>query len=463
MTLPDLANITISDEPADIKKKYDGRFEIVSTTAFLLGVPEHVFKSDTHPIDQEIFDKLSGHEPAILIRKLSELRTSLLLSFNKIISANEFSYWGSACLSYGIPVDNFTFLQEQGIRVRQNARRPIDTIIDINSIIQDRINNCKDLLPEWLNWEYYRNIFIMPGGCSEIGEKRSAAEYHARRNMFPYKVYMNWSLETDFPILFNDKTFTEALYKMNNDEFVDAHYVSDLSVKSEKALNTFIEESEKTMVCVDCENADPFLFEATLRHLSKDNLNKLSKIVFYYDKNASMAWREVSKFMDADIEVCEVARIRDHKSLTDMSLSLDVCKEYYENNIDSVILVSSDSDYWELINRLDNVKFLTLVERDKISSALKEALINTGVYYCYADSSYSGEKNGLREKIVFNMIQERISAVALPNVKECLDEALCECRIHLSEEELSAWEKKLLKNFTASITPEGKIDFKFNL
>ena len=47
--------------------------------------------------------------------------------------------------------------------------------------IANRINNCKNLFPIWLNWSYIRQLFIMPGGTTEKGAKGAAADYYAHR------------------------------------------------------------------------------------------------------------------------------------------------------------------------------------------------------------------------------------------------------------------------------------------
>ncbi|ETP71626.1 Protein of unknown function DUF88 [Lachnospiraceae bacterium JC7] len=62
----------------------------------------------------------------------------------------------------------------------------------------------------------------------------------------------------------------------------------------------------------------------------------------------------------------------------------------YSNDVDSFVLVSSDSDYWGLMEALPEANFLVMVEHEKCSYALKEELIQHGIFYCcYIDDFQS--------------------------------------------------------------------------
>ena len=40
-------------------------------------------------------------------------------------------------------------------------------LADINKLITQRINNVKDIFPDWIRWDYIRPLFIMPRGQKE--------------------------------------------------------------------------------------------------------------------------------------------------------------------------------------------------------------------------------------------------------------------------------------------------------
>jgi hypothetical protein len=43
-----------------------------------------------------------------------------------------------------------------------------------------------------------------------------------------------------------------------------------------------------------------------------------------------------------------------------MALAARTCQEVYKNGVDSVVLVSSDSDYWASIQTLSDIDFMVL-------------------------------------------------------------------------------------------------------
>ena len=64
----------------------------------------------------------------------------------------------------------------------------------------------------------------------------------------------------------------------------------------------------------------------------------------------------------------------------------------YKNDVDSFVIVSSDSDYWGLISSLPDAHFLVMIEREKCGPDMKEALADSGIFYCYLDDFYPTER-----------------------------------------------------------------------
>ena len=56
------------------------------------------------------------------------------------------------------------------------------------------------------------------------------------------------------------------------------------------------------------------------------------------------------------VEHMMIERVKQNKSLVDVMLISRTCQEHYKNNVDSFILVSSDSDYWGLISSLQDAR-----------------------------------------------------------------------------------------------------------
>ena len=64
-----------------------------------------------------------------------------------------------------IPQEALEQLGFDGIHLnRQSGQKLTQRVIELNKLISDRINNCKSIFPEWLNWNYIRDLFIMKDG-----------------------------------------------------------------------------------------------------------------------------------------------------------------------------------------------------------------------------------------------------------------------------------------------------------
>lgn len=238
---------------------------------------------------------------------------------------------------------------------------------EINRLLSDRINNCRDLFPIWISWEYIRELFITPNGLTEEGTRDAARLYYSHKDLYPYQMYINWFPSSEGNILYSDKKFAVLLYRWHNDEFTDFSKVSDAGDFIKGGIYDFLEQSIKSAVVVDCENSDPYKLCATLRNLGGDVLEKISKIVLYDDVHSASAWRILSSYVSCPVEHIMIDRVKKTKSLVDIRLTAGACKEFYQNNVDSFILVSSDSDYWGLISSLPDARFLVMVERESVS------------------------------------------------------------------------------------------------
>ena len=106
-----------------------------------------------------------------------------------------------------VPTDAIMYLSSVGINIVRGSNRMLyEYVIDINGYISDRINNCSKLFPIWLNWQYVRDLFVMPNGRTQEGTRAAAEAYYSNRMNYPYQSYINWKVEPDQGnILLNDK------------------------------------------------------------------------------------------------------------------------------------------------------------------------------------------------------------------------------------------------------------------
>ena len=327
----------------------------------------------------------------------------------------------------------------------------------MNRLICDRINNCKKLFPLWINWDYIKALFVMPDGLKEDGTRVAADIYYSHLLFYPYQMYINWQPEEVGNILYNDKKFVTLLYSWNNDYFTEYSKVSDAGSYIKGSIYEFIESSEKTVIVVDCENSDPYKLCATLKNLDHEYTQKIASIILFDDVHTASAWRILDSFTAIHVEHMMIERVKQSKSLVDVMLIARTCQEHYKNNVDSFILVSSDSDYWGLISSLPEARFLVMIERENCGPDLKNALLNAGIFYCYIDDFYSGNAEDIKLGALFKEMERYIDQTVRLNINEMFSAALKVTRIEMSSSEKNQFIAKYLKSMQMEITDDGDV------
>lgn len=432
-------------------------YMVVSKLAYLIGVPQRIFENDHEPPKMEWYKKLDVDKNARIVRHLCILRTAIERSFGKIFQAMMYDMKNLHSMEEWIPQDSLRQLMEDGITVEKANCKPNQYIIDINKLICDRINNVKSLFPIWLKWDYIRELFIMPGGLSEAGIKNAAADYYANKAKYPYQVYMNWAYMDSGNILYNDKKFVRLLYEAHEDYFTDLSKVSDAGEKTKAGIYNFLEESDRVALVVDCENSDPYKLYATLNNLDQEALlDKIAKIILYDDVHTTSAWGILERFTEIPIEHNVIERVKENKSLVDIRLTTGTCREYYQNNIDSFILVSSDSDYWGLISAMPEVRFFVMVEYAKCGPDIKNALINSGITYCYIDDFCTGNSNEIKTVAVLSEVRAALDQAFHININTLLEEAYTATRADMSTAEKEQFYNRYIKPMHIVIAANGE-------
>lgn len=447
----------ISQECGQDRVHYkDSTFVIVSTVAYLIGVPKRIFDIEAEPPQPEIYDKLENDKNARIIRNLCRLRTDVERNFGKIHAQMSSEYKGLASMPDLVPVECITQLSNDGVQLKSH-RKLTQHVIELNKLISNRINNCKDLFPIWVNWEYLKAIFIMPDGLNEAKLRDAANEYYDNYNFYPYQMYMNWPPSDAGNILFNDKKFVTLLYYWNNDEFSDFSKVSDVSSETKNSIYDFIEDSGKTVFVVDCENSDPYNFCAALKNLDEKYLQKISKIILFDDVNTTAAWESLESFTSVPVEHRIIERIKLNKSLVDIKLAVETSREFYENNVDSFVLVASDSDYWGLISSIPDARFLVMLEHEKTGPDIKNALYNSGIFYCFIDDFYSANSQDIKISVLLKETRRYLDRSVQVNVNEMMDNIYRATRAEMTDAEKKQFYNKYIKPMYVEIDDGGNL------
>ena len=322
----------------------DSTYEIVSKVAYLIGVPLRIFENEHEPPKMEVFNRLDVDKPARIIRHLCIIRTAIERNYKNINDKMRMEYRTILTMPEYVPADSLNQLSLDGINfIKKSSIKLSDHIIEINNIISNRIYNCKQLFPIWINWQYIRELFIMPDGLKEAGTKDAVSVYYADLPLYPYQMYINWKPKDEGNILYNDKKFVTLLYKWHDDQFTEYSKVSDAGDYIKNNIYDYINDSEKIVVVVDCENSDPYKLSATLKRLNYEYTKKISAIILFDDVHAASGWGILENFTRIPVEHILIERLKQNKSLVDIKLTARACQEYYENHVDSFIIVSSDS------------------------------------------------------------------------------------------------------------------------
>lgn len=439
-------------------------FEIVSKVAYLIGVQKNIFEKDSNFLMIDTYNKLDMDKRARIIHHLCRLRTQLEIYFLKVCKGIQQEGRSMMSMPEYIPTESLQQLSNDGVDIYKHLHDPSPFLFNINSNIKSRINNCQNIFPDWIDWKYLSDIFVMPGGTTEEGTKESAAFYYANQSHYPFKQYINWpAAEEDAGnILYNDEKFVTLLYSMNGDEFRDLHLVSDVSDRTKSSIYKFIEKSERIVFIVDCENSDPYALCAAIRNLDQEKLKKIDKIILYDDVHAASAWEMLAQYIDIPVEYIRIERLKDNKSLADIKVAARTCIEFYKNGVDSFVLASSDSDYWGLIEELPDVKFFVMIEHEKSSYALRQALLSREIPFCYIDDFYTGGGDDIKEDALKREFSRLLSDALDLNLHNAIDEVLEHTRIFMTEAEKERYIKRYVKpSIFLEIDEDGGVMLKY--
>ena len=208
-----------------------------------------------------------------------------------------------------------------------------------------------------------------------------------------------------------------------------------------------------TEIIIDCENANPFFIYSFLQSISDENYNQISKVIMFNDLNASTAWKALPKrFEDIEFEEVLCDRVLDRKSMVDVRLITRTVKEYYENSIRSFILVSSDSDFYGMIQELPNAEFMLVVQRKITSNVLRETVAGNGISYIYSeDYPYSEAYDFMKSVITSDFKKTLEDKWAVINLTAELDVICKKTYAELTDAERTSLLKTIAKNLQVTV------------
>ena len=452
-----------SEEQMENIQYYENKYEIVTRVAFLCGIQDKFFAREEGHFIPEVYEDLKKDQRAMIVRHLCLLRDAIEHNYKAISSAMFREGRAFFGLREYYPEKSLLFLEDKGIRIPVSSRQLTDILGEINRVIADRINNCKSIFPVWLNWEYVKELFVMPNGLKPDGMAKEAERFYSNMSFYPFGTYINWAPRDVGNLFASDYHFIKVIYEQHKDKMFDTSNLSDVSEEVKDQIYDFINDSSKTVLIVDCENADPYSLCAMFQSLDDEQLSKIHKIILYDDPKAPSGWRFFESHIGIDpaqIEHTLIQRILENKSLLDVKLTARVTKEFYKENVESFVLVSSDSDFWGMIEEIPEAKFLVMIEHRKASPELKKVLDDHGIRYCYVDDFYTGMDDSLKKQAIFHELKSFLEGKSF-NARKLLNEILVTTRIEMSPAEKQQFYDKHLKSMQLRILKDGKATIEF--
>ena len=433
---------------------------IVTIVAYMIGIKKALLE-DMYSDDLENLQTLYSDREATIIRNLSKLRTGLMLNFKKTDNEIKYNLKNLDRLDW-FDKEDIKQLADYGINIIHTNYSATKYTELVNKYINENIGNCQKLFPEWVNWNYIKDLFAIPGYTKNDVLKKEFAKYMANIDFYPFQQYIHWNPKDCGGILYNDKKFLSFIYEQHGDIFVGKSKYIDADETVKERIYNFIKDTDCAEIVVDCENSDVYKLCSVITSLDADELSKINKIILIDDINTNRGWNILEKFVKIPVEYILVDRIKENKSLVDIKMTAHVCSEHYVNKVSSFILLSSDSDYWGLISSLPTAKFLVMFEYSKVSEAIKKALSEHDIFCCAIDDFYSGRIEEFKKLVLFDILKSYIPNILSLNGKELAKKIYEEARIDANEKEIEYFFKKYIQTLKLVIDDDGNVSIKLN-
>ena len=427
--------------------------EVVTTISYLIGVRKDILELNFAEC-KDTLDKLYADREATVIRYLCKLRTALLQHFKKTDNAMHYDLKNLTSLDW-YDKDNIKQLEKWGYTIIQANYRAEKYMYDFTKLINENIDKCSRLFYDWIVWDYIRDLFFIPKYQKAGVLKDEFAKYMGNIQHYPFQMFIHWQPADRGNIIYTDRKFLKVIYEMHGDTFTDFTKYRDADDETRNNIYNFIDNAEKTAIAVDCENSNPFKLYSVLKGLNPEELAKIEKITLYDDPNTTAGWDWLSKFTQIPTEHIEIDRVTDRKSLVDVRMTASVVTDFYRDGITSFIIVSSDSDYWGLIESLPNAHFLVMYEYEKIGTAIKSALTQHGIYYCAIDDFCSAATEDMKKAVLFAELEKHFPTLYGESPMELTQQLYEATRVTATKKEMENFCNRFVKTLKLKIV-DGK-------
>ena len=444
--------------------------DIVSRVAYLIGIDDRYFGIDqTENMNPQfyrsVYDEMNADKEARIVRNLCRLRTKLQRNFRAIFTEMNSDMKNLSAISPDlVPQDALKTLEQDGIQFVRANRKLEDYIVDVHNYLLPHVPNCQKFIPDWVKWSYIRSMFFIQRGNTVEGNKEAARYYNEARDLYPYQAYINWYPdENDGNILRDDAKFLPILYERNRDKFYDMSKVTDAGDIAVNDPEDFFAKAERVIVAVDCENADPCKVIGVIKELEVRGLSsKVAKILLVDDEHTSSQWRALRRNGDLPLEYYLTDRVKDEKSAVDVAMTIKFYREIAAAKaegkpIDSAVIISSDCDFWPLIELTPEMNFLVMLEYDNCSQAYFQRLQSNEIPFFYIDEYFMAGNVELKTESVLQEVIRDIEEGYLSkiNLFSIINRALLKLDLKMTDQETSQFFDRYISEMSISFAKNG--------
>ena len=137
-------------------------------------------------------------------------------------------------------------------------------------------------------------------------------------------------------------------------------------------------------------------------------------------------------------------------------MTASVVTDFYRDGITSFIIVSSDSDFWGLIESLPNANFLVMYEYEKCGTAIKSTLTQHGIYYCAIDDFCTAGTDELKKAVLFAELEKHLPAIYGESPLELTHKIYEATRVTATMREMENFCNRYVKTLKLKVSSEGK-------
>ena len=429
--------------------------DLVATIAYLIGIKKQFLEQNYGSECRELLDSLYQNKEATIIRCLCKLRTTLFLKYKKTDIEMRDNLKKLTSLEW-YDAEDIKLLEKWDIPILKANYRSEKYMLDFNTLIAAHIDACASLIPDWVEWKYIKELFVIPHYNNPVALKREFEKFMASKTYYPFRAYIYWTPYDCGNMLLTDRKFLQIIYGLHHDSFEDPSKYRDANAETKNNIYEFIRCSMRTVIAVDCENSDVYNLYATLKNLDQSELDKIERIYLYDDHHTTVGWQWLDKFTEIPVEHILIDRVTERKSLVDIVMTAGVCQNHYAEGIDSFILVSSDSDFWGLITSLPNAKFLVMYEYENCGRAIKNALSEHDIYYCAIDDFCSGNVDGFKRAVLLGLLQKYLPDILYLNGRELVDHLYEEAWINnATDSEKKSFYDRYVRTLSLKVDKDG--------